>query len=239
MSSQNVRFSSYYQKLYGNFDNGLNHWGISIANLIKYKNYSASFDTESEGNDVLKDIRVNMSAGKTFKQKYTFAVSGGMFIRSLDKNKLIFNESEEIAYSQSSKFVLSLSGFAHLLNKKINLAIALNNINQPTISFLRKAEIIHMNIESKINWQMNDMFAWGIFYQHEDKQNYIGIKTSVDFPYPHLKHELFISKEKISYQPCFTISNQWKIKLEYQLYQNFEDLGYENYGVGIVYEWLK
>jgi len=237
MSGKYLKFKTCYQKLFGDFDGGFNNFGISIAKPYIYKNFAISADFQSKGDGVLRDLVVNLTPGITFNKKFTLAFSTGFVQRSLDTGELVFTEDEDIADDNIRKPIIGLSAYSKFFKERVALSCAFYHINQPETSFIGSDDKHPMKITAGLDWKISNIFNLGTFFLQEDEQNYFGLQFKLKFPAPHFQHTFRISEEKISYRPSFHTLNYWDIMLGYNYYMESNELGKENYGICLSYQY--
>jgi LysM repeat protein len=238
MSGNYLRFKTCYQKLFGDFDGGFDNFGFSVAKPGLFKNYALALDLQSHGDGVLRDLTFNISPGVTFNKRFTFAISGGFLQRSLETEELIFGEAETISETSAKAATIGASFYGKMLREKLHMSLGLYHLNQPEISFINSDDFVPIKATADVKWHFNQLYNVGAFFLREDEQNYVGINFGIKFPAPFIAHDFAISKEKVTYRPSIQTFNYWNVQFGYNLYRENKDLGYENYGICVSYDYI-
>ena len=236
MSGKYLRLTSLNQKSFIDFDDGFNRIALSIAKPALYKNWSIASDAKLFGDDVFKEILLNISPAYTFQKKYTFALSLGLINRSLQSDKLIFGEAENIDTESVTQPNIGASFLGNFFQNKLEFKILSTYLNQPEVNFLNDSESKNMFVQADLNWKINRSYQIGLSYKNDENISYFGLNFDYKFPYPNLKHSIYLSQEKISYKPTFSLINYWDVAVGYDLFWD-NDLGYKNLEIDLTYQY--
>ena len=235
MSGDYLRFTSLNEKSFNEFDDGFNRIALSVAKPNIYKNWSVSTDINLFGDDIYRQLNWNLNPAYTFKEKYILAASLGIINRSLDSSELIFGEAEEIDSESVTSANLGFSLKAKVWHD-ISLQMQASYLNQPELSFLDSNETLDPYFRAGLDWKINKLYSVGLSYKNEDEQTYLGLNFSAKFPYPNLKHKIYVGSENMSYNPTFSLFNYWEVGLGYDVYYD-SNLGNQNLELDLVYEY--
>ena len=235
MSGDYLRFTSLNEKSFNEFDDGFNRIALSVAKPNIYKNWSISTDINLFGDDIYRQLNWNLNPAYTFKGKYVLAASLGIINRSLDSSELIFGEAEEIDSESVTSANLGFSLKAKVWHD-ISLQMQASYLNQPELSFLDSNETLDPYFRAGLDWKINKLYSVGLSYKNEDEQTYFGLNFSAKFPYPNLKHKIYVGSENMSYNPTFSLFNYWEVGLGYDVYYD-SNLGNQNLELDLVYEY--
>ena len=237
MTGKYLKVTTCYQKSFADFDGGFNYFGLMLTKPNIYKKFSLGTDITSFGDNIFRDLTLNLSTGYSFKNKWVIAISGGVIQRSIDDGNLIFNEAETINAKNGFSPNIGLSIASRFYEDKLHFKLGLTHINQPSIYILDDKEKMPIKLYSELNWQINTKYNLGTSLSLNDNQYYVGLNFGIKFPYPILEHNFKLSKERISYQPEFHTFNYWDVRFAYNYYLDNDELGYKNYGICLSYRY--
>jgi len=235
MSGKYLRFASYNQKSFYDIEDGFNHLAISIAKPAFYRNWSIASDAMMFGDDVFNEFQWNISPAYNFSKNYTLALSLGIINKSLQTDKLIFTQTEDIDSDSVTEPILGASFQGKFMRELLEISLNTAYLNQPDLSFLESNEKAAPYIRADLAWKINKMYKVGFYFKNEDKQNYFGLNFDLKFPYPNFEHKLSASTDKVSYNPSFSLINHWQVGLGYDLFFD-NDLGQQNLELNLIYE---
>ena len=236
MDGYNMRFKTYY---YDKFDDyGIDFTGFMISNPKIYKNFSLESDFQSYGDEVYKKMNLNFSLGYTFSDRYTIAFSAGALYQTIDKNKLVFGADEDLPNDNSHAITYGASGYAKILDGKLNLDFGIWNINEPNISLMNNgSDIEKMKVRADAKWQVTNNLQLGTYYERENGEDYFGATVAYSFSNPSFIMNVEGDKEKVTIMPEIDLINYWNFKVGYDYYYgDSSDLNNTNYYLEAFYE---
>ena len=235
MSGKFLKFSTYYEQKYSNFDSGLNDIGFMISKPYLLKFISLEADISSFGSNIYRKTFLQLSPGFKIGTYVTIAFSGGILYNTLNKNDLIFVDDEELKdYSVISQ-AFGASFHTKLFHNRINIGLGAFNVNEPNISFTGSEEKLSMKVIANIDWNVFRFLKLGAFYLREDNEDYYGLKFGFAFPFPSFITNFEATTERVTITPEINTLNYWSFKYSYDI--NLEsDLEGTNYAVYLGYE---
>ncbi len=236
MDGYNMRFKTYY---YDKFDDyGIDFTGFMISNPKVYKNFSLESDFQSYGDEVYKKMNLNFSLGYTFNDRYTIAFSAGALYQTIDKSKLIFGADEDLPNDNSHAITYGASGYAKILDGKLNLDFGIWNINEPNITLMNNgSDIEKMKVRADAKWQVTDNLQLGTYYERENDEDYFGASFAYSFSNPTFIMNVEGDKEKVTVMPEIDLINYWNFKVGYDYYYgDSSDLNNTNYYLEAFYQ---
>ena len=236
MSGKYLRFASYNQKSFLDIDDGFNKLSLSIAKPHLYKAWSLSSDANIFGDDIYSKFTWNINPAYTLKERYTFALTMGMINQSFKTDDLIFGEAETISSESVTKPTFGASFNGKFVEDKLELKVLTANLNQPELALLNDSSKENLFFEADLAWKFNNLYKLGLSYKNEDQLSYFGVNFDVKFPYPSLKHNLYASTERVTYNPTFSLINYWQVGLAYDLFWDSE-LGNQNLELDLIYQY--
>lgn len=236
MSGKYLRFATYNQKSFMEFDDGFNNLSLSISKPNLWKNFAVSADFNLLGDGVYKKFNWNISPGVTLYNRLTLAISMGGISTSLDEDELIFGEEENLSGLSLTKPNFGASIKAKMWDDRIELTALSSYLNQPEMNFLDKTEKQDILLMANLNWNISSRYNVGLSYKNECDESYYGMNFSVKFPYENINHRLEVNQERVTYRPSIELFNYWYFGLGYNLYHD-SNLGYKNLEIDLAYEY--
>jgi len=236
MSGKYLRFASYNQKNFMEFEDGFNNLSVSISKPRLWNNFAVSADFHLLGDGVYKKLNWNISPGITLYDRLTLAMSMGGISTSLDEDDLIFGEEENLSSLSLTKPNFGASVKALLWNDRLELTALSSYLNQPEMNFMDKTEKQDMLVMAKINWNISSTYNLGLSFKNENDESYYGMNFSVKFPYENINHRIELNEERVTYRPSIELFNYWYFGLGYDLYHD-SNLGYKNLEIDLAYEY--
>lgn len=230
LSGKYLKFSSYYQKTYAEFDSGFNRMGFMIAKPMLYKNFGLEADVQSWGDDALKRSEIYISPGYKINDNLTVAVSGGLRRTSLDKDQLIFPEQDEqLSQYETLAPVVGASLHAQFFDRRLQFGLGFYNINEPDVAFIDKdSEKLPMKMIANLDWQATSWLTLSPYYMYENKDHFYGLNVNLAMPGTGLSTNLYGSSERFTVAPEINTLNYWTFKVGYD-YNLESDLTGTNY----------
>ncbi len=236
MDGYNMRFKTYYYDKFDDYD--IDFTGFMISNPKIFKNFSLETDFQSYGDKVYKKMNLNLSLGYTFSDRYTLAFSAGGVYQTIDKDKLIFGADEDLPNDNSNAITYGASGYAKILDGKLNLDFGIWNINEPNITLLNNgSDIEKMKVRADAKWQVTDNLQLGTYYERENDEDYFGATFAYSFSNPTFVMNVEGDEEKVTIMPEIDLINYWNFKVGYDYYYgDSSDLNNTNYYIEAAYQ---
>ncbi|MCD4829184.1 MAG: hypothetical protein K8R90_07135 [Candidatus Cloacimonetes bacterium] len=238
MSGSYFKMSTYYQKIFDDFDGGIDNMGLMVSSPLLYRNFSLEADFTSWGDDdVWKEMQFNLSPGYQVNSWLTAAVSGGFFRRAVDEGGTNFNEPEILENDEMSVLTLGASLHGSFFEDRLQIGLGLFNLNEPDIAMTGAGEeTLPMKVLADVGWQVSRNVNLGGFYIHDDNEDYYGVKFGLSIPNDIFTTNVWTSAERLTVAPQFNTLNYWDVMFAYDYHYEEDISGFNNYGVYVSYE---
>ena len=230
MKGRNIRFNTYYQKSYSNFDEGIHDIGAFLSLSGIYKGLVFGLDGNQFGDNIYKKLRINLHTGYRFSSFSTLVFSYGMMNYNVSKDLIFPEEYENLSKYNKTVYLIGVSANFNL-NYRLNVGFGIYNLNQPNISLLNQNEKLHTKLFANVDLMLTRGIHIGGFYLKENEKDYFGAKFGFNIPTGvsqlAVKSE-FTSEKKVSTFADINHITYWELKARYDHYFN-EDLNGTNY----------